>query len=105
MKKITLADVHANKKYKPKNFDDFKKNACSIYTMTFSDETVNEWINAECTCPSYTKDNMCKHILAVAYRMNALCAPDSLLKKIETPAPKKNPVGRPKKATKALIRD
>lgn len=105
MTQITLNDVRAQEKYKAKRFDDFVKNAYSIYKMTFADETVNDWIHAKCTCPAYAKDYMCKHILAVAYRMEALSPPDSLLKQIETPAPKKNPVGRPRKATKALIRD
>lgn len=105
MAKITLSDVRAQEKFKPKNFDDFIKNAYSIYKLTFADKTVNDWIHAKCTCPAYTKNYMCKHILAVAYRMEALSPPDSLLKQYETPAPKKNPVGRPRKATKALIRD
>lgn len=105
MDEIKLEDVRAYENYKANNFDDFIVNMKSIYQMTFSDETCNDWINATCTCAAHFKNNMCKHILAVAYRLDVLPPPDSLLKKIETPAPKKNRPGRPPKATKALIID
>lgn len=100
MDKICLNDVRKFEKSKFKNFDDFAAKAFIIYKMSFSE--LNDWPNAKCTCVSYSKNNMCKHILMVAYRLCDLNPPDELLEHVETPLPKKNPRGRPKK-TKLII--
>lgn len=103
MQKITLEDVRNQESYKPKKFDDFITNMLSIYKISFDD--VSNWLNGKCTCPAYLKSFICKHIIAIAHRMNVLNPPDELLKQSETPASKKNPRGRPRRTTKALIRD
>lgn len=102
--KITIDDVRKmqnNKNFK--SFDEFIAHIFSIHTMVF--ENVADWYKGKCSCPAYSKHNICKHILCVAYRTLVLPPPDHLIKQLETPAPKKNPRGRPKKATKALLTD
>lgn len=49
---------------------------------------------------------LCKHIVAIAYRLGILNVPDAVVAGInEGPIAPKNKRGRPRKATKALIRD
>lgn len=83
--------------------DDFIAKVFSIHKMTFTE--LDDWQSAKCTCVAYAKNNICKHVLMIAHRLGGLEAPDDLLAEVETPVPKKNPRGRPRKATKALIRD
>lgn len=103
MSKITLDDVRKWEQSKFKNFNEFVQKVFSMHKVTFVD--VSDWELGKCTCAFYLKNYMCKHILMLAYRLCILDPPDDLIKQVETPAPKKNPRGRPKKATKALIRD
>lgn len=104
MDKITIDDVQKMRNYKNfKTFDEFIAHIFSIHTMVF--ENVADWHKGKCSCPAYSKHNICKHILCIAYRTSVLPPPDHLIKQVETPAPKKNPRGRPKKATKALLTD
>lgn len=105
LQKVTAADVtdwESNAEYA--DFDDFIEKSSKMYRISF-DGDLSDLDRAKCTCVAYAKKNMCKHILAVAYRMQALNPPDDLLKATETPAPVKNKRGRPKKAKKALIVD
>lgn len=86
--KITIDDVRKmqnNKNFK--SFDEFIAHIFSIHTMVF--ENVADWYKGKCSCPAYSKHNICKHILCVAYRTSVLPPPDHLIKQVETPAPKK----------------
>lgn len=102
MEKVTGDDVLNWENSSYKDFEDFVAKTASMYRISF-DGSVADLDRGKCTCVSYAKNNMCKHILAMAYRMEALDPPDDLLKTVETPAPVKNKRGRPKKTTKALI--
>lgn len=104
MEKLTGDDVKTWLNNSYSDFDDFIDKYSSMYEISFNGK-LDELDGAKCTCVAYAKNNICKHILAVGYRMEALNPPDEALKKIETPAPVKNKHGRPKKATKALIVD
>lgn len=103
MDKISLADICKFESNKFKDFDDFVSKVFSIHKMTFTE--LSDWQNAKCTCVAYSKHNVCKHVMMVAHRLGGLDPPDDLLAEVETPVPKKNPRGRPRKTTKALIRD
>lgn len=100
MNKITMNDVRQQENYKPKNFDDFIKNTSRIYKVTMKENDLNDIGNDNCTCASFSKQNTCKHILAIAYQLKVLCPPDSLLKKVVTPAPKKMHLAGPKRRRK-----
>lgn len=106
MDKIQNADVQKwkNSNYSSyKGFDDFIQKNTNIYEIEFDD--LSQVNSAKCTCVSYVKNNMCKHILGMAYRNGTIDPPDDLLKTVETPAPVKNKRGRPRKTKKALIVD
>lgn len=100
-KKITMNNVRATLNRKLKTFDDFSTS--SIYKVCIPQ--AGEWKKCTCTCEMFFKDYICAHVLAIAHRINILQPPEQALKEIESAVPAKNPVGRPKKATKALIRD
>lgn len=102
MNKITLEEVRKFEDATYENFDEFSSKAFIIYKITLT-ATGRNWKNAICTCTSFAKNYMCKHIVAIAYRLGILNKPDSLLSTV--PIAAKNKRGRPKKATKALIVD
>lgn len=101
--KITFAEVRKHESKKPKTFAEFVNQQSYIYKMCFND--LANWRDGSCTRAAYFKQYICKHMLAVAYRLNLLDPPDDLLKQVETPAPQKVPRGRPRKTTKVLIVD
>lgn len=103
MDKVQVGDVRKWQNSTYKGFDDFVDKTSSMYEIEFND--LAQVSGAKCTCVSYVKNNMCKHILGVAYRNGTLDPPDDLLKTVETPAPVKNKRGRPRKTKKALIVD
>lgn len=104
MEKITIQEVKQFQKQTFTDYDDFIEKAFTIYTINF-DQTAQNWKNARCTCPSYSLNYKCKHIVAIAFRLNLLKAPESLLARIEEPIAAKTPRGRPKKSKPALVRD
>ena len=62
----------------------------------------NQWKNGRCTCPSYLKTYMCKHIVGLALRLRYVRAPPAAK---DVPIGEKRKRGRPKKATRALLVD
>lgn len=71
-----------------------------MYTITISKEE-SMWTDAKCTCPYYAKAFMCKHIIALAIRMEILQEempdPDSRVLKPnkKNGRPKNTPKGKP----------
>lgn len=104
MEKITIQEVKQFQKQTFTDFDDFVDKVFTIYTIKF-DQFAQNWKNARCSCPSYSLNYMCKHIVAIAFRLNILKAPESLLAQVEEPIAAKTPRGRPKKSKPALVRD
>lgn len=103
MDKVQVGDVRKWQTNSYKCFDDFIEKTSSIYEIAFND--LSHVNSAKCTCYSYVKNNMCKHILGIAYRNGTIDPPDDVLRTVETPAPVKNKRGRPRKMKKALIVD
>lgn len=99
--KISMEAVNKWKKRQCTTFEDFKKTLHHIHQIHFvgSRNDINE---AVCTCPDFGKHYCCKHVALVATRMGLLVPPDDLL---QEPVAAPNPRGRPRKATKALIKD
>ncbi|KAJ8957793.1 hypothetical protein NQ314_006468 [Rhamnusium bicolor] len=60
----------------------------------------DDWINAECDCPTYFKMLICKHIVRLAIRLK-LTTPSPEAKAI--PVGVKRHRGRPAKSKRALL--
>lgn len=84
-------------------FDDFKQNAFSFYQIVFESEA-KEWKNSTCTCPAFGKYYMCKHVIAIAFRLRIL-SNDMLSDPDYQPLVPKKKRGRPKKASKGLSKE
>ncbi|XP_055310883.1 uncharacterized protein LOC129573806, partial [Sitodiplosis mosellana] len=100
--KVTSADVLKFSEQKWKNFKEFAQNAFQMHRIQINR---SEWKQSVCTCPAFGHDYICKHIVHLAYKLALLEPPMDLLEKTTSVSPKKNPRGRPRKATPALIRD
>lgn len=100
--KITQKDVDDFNLQTIKSFNAFKINAFRIHKIKLN---VKEWKDSVCTCPAYGGNYVCKHIVYLAHELNLLPPPLDLLEETTAVAPAKNPRGRPRKATKALLKD
>jgi len=60
-----------------------------------------EWRSATCTCPSFLKNYICKHIIGMSVRLKYCKAPPEA-KNVAIGAKRKR--GRPSKVKKALIK-
>jgi hypothetical protein len=53
------------------NFSQFCSTAFGYYLVTLPSDTNNgNWINGTCTCPTYFKKYICKHVLGIALYLN-----------------------------------
>lgn len=80
-------------------YDEFIKSIFQIYQIKF-DENAANWKSATCTCPSFYKKFICKHIIATAFKLKILNHDEN-----DEPIEKKRKRGRPKLASQALIID
>lgn len=99
---ITQDDVEEFRKHEYDSFDDFKAKAFAIHQITFPTNP-DEWKNSTCTCPMFYLKYMCKHIVAMAYRLEIIKKPTPP-SKADMPLERKRK-GRPPKATPALVID
>lgn len=103
--KITKEHVEKFKSQTFKKFDTFAEKAFAIHQITFKQNSQKWATDSLCTCQSFSKDFICKHVVGIAYRIGILNAPDQVSNAAEGPISAKNKRGRPRKATKALIID
>lgn len=99
MSQLSEEDVDAflNRRYN--TFDEFADGIFDLYIMTF-DNDVSKWKEtAECTCPSFADNFICKHVMCIAYKLGLEKYREEHLL---FPA---NKQGRPPKATPALVVD
>lgn len=89
--------VNAFLNSQPKDFAEFGKNLDLIHCITFGKEA-SDWRNASCTCDSFAKCFICKHVICMAFILKLL--PEKKQKILES-----NVVGRPNLGTGALTRD
>lgn len=80
-----------------KSLDEFKKFAFAYYTVEMPS---NNWRKGSCTCPSFYKMFICKHLVGMAMRYR-LVEPPLAAKSV--PLGQKRKRGRPKKAKHALL--
>lgn len=103
--KITKEHVDKFKTQTFKKFDTFAEKAFAIHQITFKPNSQKWATDSLCTCQSFSKDFICKHVVGIAYRTGILNAPNQVSNAAEGPISAKNKRGRPRKATKALIID
>lgn len=96
---ITMNDVELFKAEEYSDFDDFAAKSFRIHKITFP-ENSEEWENAICTCPSYDKEYMCKHIISIAHQV-IKCFPENYDDEPLFTSKR----GRPKRISKALAMD
>ena len=99
--KTTQTEIDYIKEMKLKTFDQFKQKAFKVWTLTMINNEEN-WSHNVCSCPDFFKKFMCKHIVGFTIQMK-YCKPPLAAK--DVPIGEKRKRGRPKKATKALLRD
>lgn len=83
------------------SFDEFINHGYQLFWIVILSS--NAWdAESNCTCPAFFKNNICKHITALAMRENLLKYTDNMNPTVIT-AVRKRP-GRPKNASNALSR-
>lgn len=90
----TVTEVNLNQ---CKSLDDFKKYAFAFYTVEMS---LSDWRKGTCTCPSFHKIFICKHLVGMAMRYR-LVEPPLIAK--EVPLGQKRRRCRPRKSKHALL--
>jgi hypothetical protein len=80
-------------------FDTYKSVYFNIWCVCLSDNP-EEWRTATCTCPSFLKNYICKHVIGMSIRLK-YCKPPPEAKNVEVGTKRKR--GRPSKARKALL--
>jgi hypothetical protein len=99
--KVAQTDVDIVKNLRWNTFDQFKKRAFQVWILSFPKNKSN-WKNAKCNCPTFFKEFICKHVVGMALRLK-LCKPPPAAK--DVPIGEKRKRGRPKLASKALLKD
>lgn len=81
-----------------KTFNEFKQRSQLGWQTYIQD--ADEWINCSCSCPSYMKKFVCKHMVGLAIRLKFVTPP---LEAKALPLNQKRKRVRPSKAKKALL--
>lgn len=102
--KITLDAVNKFYTQNYKTFDEFTKNAFNIYKITFPKE-IAQWKLANCTCPAFDEEYICKHIVAIAYHLNLITRAITSTENYDEQPLFQTKRGRPKQPTSALTID
>jgi hypothetical protein len=90
----------ANKSSQFRSFDEFRSICFSIWHVTFeinADST--NWKKANCSCPSYHKNYICKHVIGLAARLKFVTIPSVAMSNLIGAKRKR---GRPALSRKAL---
>lgn len=98
--KMTENVVDNYLKHNYNSFDDFSQNVYKLYEVEFPKE-VDQWTKSKCSCASFGKFYICKHIVGIAYRLGIL-EPEENASRFDLPLEPKKSRGRPKKASRAL---
>lgn len=103
-KTITLADVATFNTAHYNSFDEFAIKAFDIWKITFP-KASDKWKESICTCPTFGRDNICKHIIQIAFNLGIIRwddhnAPHNDYDDEPLFSTKR---GRPKRTTNALV--
>lgn len=95
---IDISDLETFLHASYESFEEYASNMFNYYTIAFDNGKPEEWLQtASCTCIAFADHFICKHVVAIAYKLK-------LLKEAKYLDPNKQP-GRPKKGTGALTLD
>jgi len=101
-KKLTMAETKQYDKLEKlrswKFFDTYVTWQSKLWKVIME---ADDYQNAACSCPSYQKKFMCKHILGIAIGKKLYAVPPAVK---DVPIGEKRKRGRPKKCSKALLR-
>lgn len=78
------------------NFDELIAASQEIHCVTI-DTSSNDWKTAKCTCPAYAEEYICKHVMALMYRLQILKRPKNPGPELLEANPKKGPKSKAKK--------
>lgn len=62
-------DVDQFSKQRFESFDEFAQHAFDIYIVTFGEDTTKWKETAICNCPSFADNFICKHVMAIVYKL------------------------------------
>ena len=89
-------------KYEKRNFKGFDTFIATYKAMWVVKKEGNKWRDATCTCPQFLKHYICKHIVGIASRLKYI---KIISEAKNVPIGEKRKRGRPRKATRALVKD
>ena len=96
---ISNIEIRRYKSCKFHSFDTYKSAYFGIWCVCIPNNA-EEWRKATCTCQSFFKNYICKHIIGISIRLKyCKASPEAKNVKIGT----KRERGRPSKARKALL--
>lgn len=81
------------------SFDEFRRISTDVWVVIINSLDLPE---STCTCPIFLKRMSCKHVLGMKIRLQLVEVPHAAM---EVPLGQKRKRGRPKLATRALLRD
>jgi hypothetical protein len=97
--KIADKDVNRYESGRFNTFDTYRSVQFGMWRVSLSNEP-EEWRKVICTCPSFLKNYICKHVIGMAIRLK-YCKPPPEAKNVEIGVKRKR--GRPANAKKALL--
>jgi len=97
--KIADKDVNRYESGRFNTFDTYRSVQFGMWRVSLPNEP-EEWRKGICTCPSFLKNYICKHVIGMAIRLK-YCKPPPEAKNVEIGVKRKR--GRPAKAKKALL--
>ncbi|KAG4074907.1 hypothetical protein HA402_009332 [Bradysia odoriphaga] len=103
-KAITLEDVVSYQKHSYKTFKDFVSLGLNIRIITFPRQS-SEWKSAQCSCYTFDKSFMCMHIISIADSLGLLSEYEEEELNFDDEPLFSTRRGRPKKTSKALVRE
>lgn len=103
-KNITLENVNSYENATYETFSDFVTRGLSMRIIKFPRES-HEWKRASCSCSSFDKWFMCKHIISIASTLGLLPEAEEISPDFDDEPLHLTKRGRPKKTSKALVRE
>ena len=88
-----------NKSLKWSSFEEYRLFSSNVWMITVNSLDLS---GSCCTCPPFLKRGQCKHVLGMHIRLKLITVPPAAT---DVPLGQKRKRGRPKKASRALIRD
>lgn len=99
-----MADVEEYDKLAYKSFNDFVSHGLNMRIITFPRQS-SEWKQARCSCYTFDNSFMCIHIISIANTLGFLSEESDEESDYDDEPLLPTKKGRPKKTTKALVKE